>query len=254
MAMAAPGPRRPSAGPCCSIGRPEVSSFSGIQTALSGLRAHQKALEVIGHNVANSTTEGYNRRRVELSSVGATVPGAFSRVDSAGNGVEVSSFVRVHDQYLDNRHNTELSNSGALRAEALALSQIELALPEPSDAGLAEQFGDFWAAWNDVANQPPWPANRAALLEQAATLTNALHVASGDLTQGRDDLVGQLEATVGEANATAGRVAELNAAIRSATTAGLDPADLADQRDLLAGKLATLVGGTTREGEHGTVD
>jgi flagellar hook-associated protein 1 FlgK len=218
------------------------------------MRAHQKSLEVIGHNVANAATEGFSRRRVELSSVGPALGSVASKAVTAGNGVAVSSLVRVNDRYLASRHNTELSNAGALRAEARALSQIELALPEPSDAGLAEQFGDFWAAWNDVANQPPWPANRAALLEQANTLTNALHVAAGDLSQAREDLVGELKATIGDTNATAGRVAELNAAIRTATASGVDPSDLADERDLLASELATMVGGTTREGEHGTVD
>ena len=40
-----------------------MSDFAAIQTALSGLMAHRRALETIGHNVANSATDGYSRRR-----------------------------------------------------------------------------------------------------------------------------------------------------------------------------------------------
>lgn len=232
-----------------------MSIYSGIQTSLSGLAAHQKALETIGHNVANSATEGYNRRRVELGSVGAgAVPAVFSKLPSGGNGVEVTSLVRAQDQFLDSRVRAEVANGGALLAEARALGGIERALPEPSDTGLAEQLGDFWAAWNDVANQPDSTANRAALLEQATTTSDALRRASGELGAGHAQMARDLEASAAEANATAGRIAELNAAIRAANAAGLQPSDLADQRDLLATKLSELVGGSLREADDGMVD
>ena len=34
---------------------------------LSGLGAAQKALDVIGNNIANAATEGYHRQRIELA-------------------------------------------------------------------------------------------------------------------------------------------------------------------------------------------
>ncbi len=38
-----------------------VSTFMGLQTALRGLLAQQRALDPTGHNVANANPVGYSR-------------------------------------------------------------------------------------------------------------------------------------------------------------------------------------------------
>ena len=43
-----------------------MSSFSTLNTALSGLQAHKRVIDVIGHNISNVNTEGYSRRQVLL--------------------------------------------------------------------------------------------------------------------------------------------------------------------------------------------
>ncbi|MGB0800201.1 MAG: flagellar basal body protein, partial [Ilumatobacteraceae bacterium] len=37
-----------------------------LSSAVSGLFAHRRRLDVISHNVANSNTIGYSRQRVDL--------------------------------------------------------------------------------------------------------------------------------------------------------------------------------------------
>ena len=44
-----------------------ISSFFGLNTALRGLVAHQRALDVTGHNIANASTEGYSRQSAVLA-------------------------------------------------------------------------------------------------------------------------------------------------------------------------------------------
>ena len=238
-----------------STGTSEVSDFSTLQTAISGLLAQQRALETIGHNVANATTEGYSRRRVDYTAAaGGTVPALFSKPRVTGNGVDIAGITRIRDEFLAARLRTEVGAQGALRAEVDVADRLEMALPEPSDTGLATQLGDFWAAWQDVANQPQELAARSGLLEQAQTLVGSIRRAADQITQARGDVVSQLSAQVQDANSLAARVADLNGAIRSATAAGLQPDDLLDQRDLLVQKLSGLVGGTVRAGEAGMVD
>src|SRR5436305_1050652 len=48
-----------------------ISSFMGLETALRGLLAQQRAIDVTGHNVANANTEGYSRQQAVL---GASTP------------------------------------------------------------------------------------------------------------------------------------------------------------------------------------
>jgi flagellar hook-associated protein FlgK len=232
-----------------------VSDFAAIQTALSGLTAHRRALEVIGHNVANAATEGYSRRRVDFTAAaGGTVPALFSKPRGIGNGVDIAGITRIRDALLEARVRAEVATKAQLDAEVDVYDRVEMALPEPSDTGLAVQLGDYWAAWHDVANQPQELASRAALLEQAKTLTTALNRSGVQIENARMDVVSQLEATIADANALAGRIADLNGGIRSAVAAGLQPDDLLDQRDVLVEQLAGLVGGTARQGDGGMVD
>jgi flagellar hook-associated protein 1 FlgK len=232
-----------------------VSDFATIQTALSGLQAHRRALEAIGHNVANSATEGYSRRRVDYTAAaGGTVPALFSTPRTVGNGVDIAGITRVRDDLLEARVRAEVGAKAQLDAQVDVFDRLEMALPEPSDTGLAVQLGDLWAAWHDVANQPQELASRAALLEQANTLTAALNRAGLQIENARQDVVAQVEATVADANSLAARIADLNGGIRSAVAAGLQPDDLMDQRDVLVERLSGLVGGTARQGEYGMVD
>jgi flagellar hook-associated protein 1 FlgK len=43
-----------------------MSTFSGIEMGKRSLFAHNQAIQTAGHNLSNSSTEGYSRQRVEL--------------------------------------------------------------------------------------------------------------------------------------------------------------------------------------------
>ena len=40
----------------------QISSFMGLNTALRGLLAQQRGLDVTSHNLANANTVGYSRQ------------------------------------------------------------------------------------------------------------------------------------------------------------------------------------------------
>lgn len=232
-----------------------MSDFSALQTALSGLIAHQRALQTAGHNAANVNTRGFSRQRVDLASAGAgVVPAVWSRTNGIGNGVMVVGTVRIRDEFLEARALREAGKATELHALQTVSSRIEMVFPEPSDVGLAHQLSELWGAFDDLANQPGASAPRIALLERARTVTAELNRGATELVNLHRSTVQQADALVKEVNATAARIAELNGAIRNATAANLDPHDLADQRDLLVERLGELAGVTTRQGELGTVD
>lgn len=43
------------------------STFAGLSIASSGLFAAQRALDITGHNIANTNTRGYTRQRLNQS-------------------------------------------------------------------------------------------------------------------------------------------------------------------------------------------
>jgi flagellar hook-associated protein 1 FlgK len=232
-----------------------MSDFAALNTALTGLLAHRRAMEVIGHNVTNAATEGYSRRRADLQSAGAgVVPGVFSRYDRAGGGVEVAGIVRIRDEFLEARMLREHGTDQMLTARSEILDRIEMSFPEPSETGIARQLAEMWAAWDDVANQPASLSTRVALTERSVTVAQELNRAASELDIAHANAVSRVDALVSEVNANAARVAELNDKIQDATAAGLDPHDLSDQRDQLIERLAELAGVSTRQGDLGSMD
>ena len=232
-----------------------MSDFAALQTALSGLIAHQRALQTAGHNASNVNTRGYSRQRVALASAGAgVVPAVWSRTDGIGNGVKVTGTVRIRDEFLEARALREAGKANQLHSLETVAGRIEMIFPEPSDVGLAHQLSELWGAFDDLANQPGASAPRIALLERARTVAAELNRGATELVNLHRSTVSQADTLVQEVNAISARVAGLNGAIRNATAADLDPHDLADQRDLLIERLGELAGVTTRQGELGTVD
>ncbi|WP_238010242.1 flagellar hook-associated protein FlgK [Dactylosporangium sp. AC04546] len=232
-----------------------MSTFSGLNTALSALYAQRRGLDLTGQNIANVNTEGYSRQRVELSPREAiTDPARWSTSDGAGDGVEITDVTRLHNEFMTNRTRAEHGLNGYLQAQRTVYANVEQALGEPSDNGLQAQLSEYWAAWSDVANRPGDPSARTALLSRANTVTTSMSTTRQNL----DNLFGAtreaLAADVEVVNQTSAGVADLNARIALARTAGMPTNELSDKRDQLVLKLSELTGATARVKTDGTVD
>jgi flagellar hook-associated protein 1 FlgK len=232
-----------------------MSTFSGISTALSGLYAQRRALDVTGQNIANVNTDGYSRQRADLSSVAASAQASMWSVsDNVGGGVDVAGIGRMRDSFLEARSRAEHARSAYLDSRKASLQDVERTLTEPSDTGIAAQLGELWAGFDDVANRPGDQAARNQLLQRVGTIAGTLNQSAGALSRQWDAQREQLDGLVSEVNAAAKGVAELNQSIIRATQEGLPSNELADRRDMLAQKLAELTGGVGRAGEDGSVD
>ena len=66
--------------------------FGSLNTATSGLRAQQSALQTTSHNLANANTEGYSRQRVTMA---ANMPQSFAGIGQIGTGVVISGVTRI---------------------------------------------------------------------------------------------------------------------------------------------------------------
>jgi flagellar hook-associated protein 1 FlgK len=232
-----------------------VGTFDGLSIGLSALYAQRRAIDVAGQNIANVNTDGYSRQRAEMvADSGPVVPALFSRYEGTGQGVRSVDVLRMRDQFLELRGYQEHAAGSEMTQVQSTLSDIEQAIGEPSDTGLASQLADFWAGWDDVGLNPADPAARSQLLERAGTLTASFHQLDTSLASLGAASLEQLDATVQEVNAVAARIAELNGTIRSATASGVNANDLMDQRDKLVMQLAGQVGATVRPDDDGSLN
>ena len=143
------------------------SDFFGLSVGLSALTVARRQMEVAAQNVSNANTDGYSRQRVEIATMGnPAVSGITTRSDGAGSGVAVVGTFRTVDEFLQARSLVEhATNSQLTRSKAL-LDRVELTFNEPSDTGLQAQLADFWAGFEDVANNPGDLASRSQLVQQ----------------------------------------------------------------------------------------
>ncbi|CAH0180824.1 Flagellar hook-associated protein 1 [Microbacterium oxydans] len=219
-----------------------MSSFAGLRLAESALNAARAGMTVTGQNIANQTTTGYTRQRVDQAPVsGPGQTGLWKSGLGIGSGVNVTGVARLGDAVLDARVRDALSTSGFWSARAAAAGQVESMLAEPTKAGLAANMNRFWSGWSDLANTPE-PAAAQVVLTNAQVLIGQISAGYESVAGQWTDLRGQVDRDIADVNAVAGQVAALNGQIRDALQSGRNANELIDQRNVLAQRLSTAVG------------
>ncbi|MCC3295761.1 flagellar hook-associated protein FlgK [Arthrobacter sp. zg-Y411] len=232
-----------------------MSTFSGLNTAYTGLSAARKGLDVVGQNVANANVAGYTRQRLNTSAAPSVAPtGRFASGTGVGQGVSVDSIARLGSLQLDTRVRSTAAVAGYSAVRANALIDLEDSFNEPGENGLSAALQNFSAAWQGIKNSP---GDNAA----AAVLLNAAGAAAGQIANGYNTVKDQWNSTrgslndmVGELNASAAQLAALNGTIRSTLASGASANELVDQRNALATTISALSGATVRESADGMVD
>jgi flagellar hook-associated protein 1 FlgK len=238
-----------------------VSTFTGLQTALRGLLAQQRALDVTSHNVANADTVGYSRQEAVLAAspalhipAGAVQGGGGAEL---GTGVDVVAYRRARDQFLDLQYRAQAMRLGGLGAQVRGLEQVEVSLAEPGENGIAAQLNGFWSGWEDLANAPENQATRQALIEAGQGLATSLSTLDSQLQTASEQASSEYTSITkagGEVGQVAEEIAKLNEAIRSSLTSGATPNDLYDRRDLLLDKLSGLAQVSVTDLGNGTIE
>ena len=227
-----------------------MSGISNIlQIANKALLAEQLGVEVTGHNIANVNTEGYSRQRVDLVTA-ISVPSYYGPL---GTGVEVQGIERAFDPFITARLNEKNSVLSNYQTRSDALQQVAAFFNETQDGGLNELFSQFFAAWNDLADNPTGAGERQALLYQSLTLSDAFNSRANQLVQERTSLLQQIGPTIEEINGHTARIAQLTREIVASEANGQNANDLRDQRQLEISRLSELIGVQTYTTGDGTI-
>jgi len=221
-----------------------------LSTGLSALRATQRALDTTSHNIANVSTDGYTRQRVEFQ----TRTPEFSAGGWIGTGVEVSTVRRVYDQFLAQQTRTSGTNLARLDAYATQAERIDNLLGD-SENGLSATLQGFNDAINEVSSTPASIPARQALIAEGQALSERLRSYDTRLRNMSSELNSRLAVEAQEITTLAQGVARLNNDIAVAfQQSGQPPNDLLDQRDQLIGKISEKVGITTVAADDSTVN
>lgn len=232
-----------------------TGTFASFNTALSALRYNRVAMDVASSNIANSSSTGYTRRRVEGEAVGAPAqPAMWSRFQGGGEGVRVASLHRMADSFLDARSRTEHGALSYLTTKQAVLERFESGVGEPGDNGVAAALSQFRAGWHDLANAPSGEAARSQVLSRAASLVDTIRIQSRNVTEESAAQQTRLDSVMEEVSTLTGDLAQTNLSIAVGTFNGTDVNALLDQRDLLALRLSQLTGASATQRADGGLD
>ena len=202
--------------------------MANYSIGISGLNAAQKAIDIIGNNMANAATPGYHRQRINLSPAYASQTSALV----LGGGVNAESVTRLIDNLLEKEILREQSLLEQVSKEYTTLRTIENAFGELStEGGLNSAIDDFFNSLSDLSNHP------GEVIWQNQVLSNAQFMASrfrtlGDYLSKLDNQI-QMEAEniIVQANLLIDQIADLNKNIERIEISGASANNLRDQRD-----------------------
>jgi flagellar hook-associated protein 1 len=209
-----------------------------LGTGLSSLRAMRRALDTTAHNIANVSTTGYTRQRVDFE---ARKPEAYG-TNWIGTGVTATSVRRVYDQYLQQQLRSSGGTLARLEAFASQAERLDNLLGDTTN-GLGATLQGFTDAINEVSTTPSSIAARQVLLAEGNALTERLRTYDTRLREMSEGIDTRLTSEAGEINTLARSIARLNGDITTAVqNTGQPPNDLIDQRDLLIDQLSEKIG------------
>lgn len=216
-----------------------------LNSALSGLKAAQKALDTISTNISNAQTVGYTRKILPQESqvVGGSVV-----------GVQVNSLVRNVDKFLMRDMYRQTSVTQTSTVQQKYLSQIQ-DFHGASDAerSLSSAIGNLSSAFTSLSASPD---NQILLndtvtqAQQVAKKFNDFYALLNNLRQNAEN---EIASNVALANEQIAKIADLNEKINRASSAGQDWTNLADQRDIAVKELSKYIEISTFESENNKI-
>lgn len=222
-----------------------MSLFSTLGTGTSGMSAAQVAVSTTSHNIANADDTSYTRQRVVFTAKTALNTHGVS----IGSGVNVTSIVRIHDEFVYSKMRDSSTNVQYDTYSKQVLEEAAQYFPDLDSAGISQDINDYFTAWSSLASNSSEGSQKINLVQMATTLSNDIQSTRTSLRTLQDSLNTQLKTAVDEVNSIGQQIADLNKQIN---TIEADPGnyanDLRDKRDELELSLSKLVGISVSKG------
>jgi flagellar hook-associated protein 1 len=225
--------------------------MSDFSIGLSGLDAAQKALEIIGNNMANAATDGYHRQQIQLSPSYSTQDGT----NLVGGGVNFEGVSRAIDKLLEQQIVRQDSILEQLSQELQTMQTVEGSFGEfTSSSGLNAAIDTFFNSLQDLCTDPSGSEWQNQAVSAAEAMAGQFRTLSSTLSILQEQLKLETENVVEQINNLADTIAALNNNIERLEIVGTKANNLEDQRDQCITELSKLIGIETYSRDYGVVD
>lgn len=206
-------------------------------------------LQTVSHNIANKSTEGYSRQRVELQTAPSITQGRYQ----IGMGARTGQVTRTNNSWLEKQIQRENTNLGGQGARAESLARVEQVYNEQINKGLNQYLTDFFNAFRELSSTPESLASRTMVREASVALVNDFKRVNQQLRDIQKDIDHQVIASVEEINQMAKELASLNEKIQIVENQGAHANDERDRRDVLLKQLGERIDISWAEGSNGMI-
>lgn len=211
--------------------------MSHIDIGVSALRAAQVGLNTTAQNIANASTDGYHRQRVELVARRNHSP---NLATPQGGGVDVGQLTRLQSRTVEGALTANISGQAATLAQLESFQQIEQALT-PAEGSIHSLVTDFFDHMDRLAANPVDSILRRELVSTTHQLTEAVSQLATVFSGFNGGIHDQISEVIDSVNTLAESISRINRQIRISAARGQSDNVLLDQRDKLVNELATYV-------------
>jgi len=207
-----------------------------LEITKRGLLASRTAMDVIGNNIANASTPGYSRQRLDVTSAGYQSGGL-----TIGLGVNVKDIQRLHNDMIDQQIRDKQTQIGSQQEQQKVLQQLESMLSTQNGQDLDQLIGNFFNSFSNLSNQPEDSTMRNDVINQTQALTSRFHALDSSLTSMKSDVASSVRTDVDKVNGLLNDIATLNQPIQSSQAVGSSDNHSLDLRAQKLKELSNLV-------------
>lgn len=204
-----------------------------LSTAMSGLRATQASIALVGSNVANAETPGYVRKTI-IQVAGMT--------GDYGSSVLLNGVERHLDQYLQTQLRTETSGAAYADTRSTYLANLQNVYGNPAETGTIEDsFNKLLTAFQGLSTSPDSQSARISAVSAAQTMAQTLNATTRGIQSLRANAEMGINDSVTTANNAMAQIAFINIQLQTGGKTDAATASLLDQRDQYITQLSELV-------------
>ena len=223
-----------------------MSLLTTLHAARRGITVASEGINVVGHNTANATTDGYSRREMSVT----TMYPLYRNGAWLGQGPNRASFTRSADSFVDQNLVSTSGHQQYAKETYDVLSLIESKLSDATPGSILETYREFTESMRSLTNDPDDPNLRDLVVMYATRFGNSVNEVADFAREVQSSLRSENETPMEQINDKLATVANLNMRIMS-TGGSVSAGDLQDQRDMVIRELAEITGVTVRFSPNG---
>jgi len=226
----------------------DINSISS--SAYEGLQMAQAGMLVTSQNVSGASVDGYSRRNANAV-LNSMAPNA---MNLTGTSFAVNGFIRQYNALVSGQLLNQQSQSSYTDTLVQYTSSVN-SLVANNSTGLQTSIANFFNAMGTYATNPTSPSAQSGLTGSANQVSASMAGMVSVVSQLTSNAQSGLADSVNQVNTLLPQLAQINQQIVNSTAGGKNTGvspDLLDQRDVILGKIQTLVGGQSLINSDGT--